>query len=439
MVKTRKTNFLKKVYKKKRKKLFRKKFTKKKKKRRKRKLNKRSRRRPFSKKGRKNKKSRKTRRKQKGGYCCNYENHTGLGNHCRRVANLRKRLVSGNPGAADNYQKKGWDKTVFIRTLVDVRGPNPGVNTYRVAKIRYQRHIYKHMQDLGFDCYADTVPAVGGHAISIGTNGLTLHNFLINAFGTPRPAPAAPWPPFQHPMYVKIPAMGGSDWWNANVQANSMFNQAFLRHCHDTNQDNPLTGYIPTDNWIQIQNGMHVTGNNGAQDNALVAAADYYRVYYKIVFKRRRNQAGAGGWKFRNLIEVITINLAIVLGGGNDRIPQPLPANPPPFAAGGVALEPTTLYVDRANDVQVSATAGTPAAAFSNPPWTSNYHHNDPGDEMWWARRAGMGNSARKKNLHEAWYQQIPAETWGLNLANRIMMREDTIKAANLNGRQAGW
>ena len=139
MVKTRKTNFLKKVYKKKRKKLFRKKFTKKKKKRRKRKLNKRSRRRPFSKKGRKNKKSRKTRRKQKGGYCCNYENNNG--GECNRANPLRRWEVAGNPGAANPYRRTGWNKTVFIRTLVNVPGPNLGVPTYRVVKIRYQRHF----------------------------------------------------------------------------------------------------------------------------------------------------------------------------------------------------------------------------------------------------------------------------------------------------------
>ena len=444
MAKTRKTNFLKKVYKKKRKKLFRKKFTKKKKKRRKRKLNKRSRRRPFSKKGRKNKKSRKTRRKQKGGYCCNYEDHRGHGNHCARANVLRRRSVSGNPGAGDHYQRKGWDKTVFIRTLVDVPGPNPGVNTYRVVKIRYKRHIYKHMQDLGFDCYMDTVPAAGGHANSIGTNGLTLHNFLINAFGTPRPPPNPPLQANQYPMYVKIPVMGGSIWWNGNIQANSMFNQAFLQHCNNNNLDNLLTGYIPTDNWIQIQNGWHVSGNNAPQDNALVVNANYYRVYYKIVFKRRRNQAGAGGWKFRNLIEVVTMNLAIVLGGVNNRIPNPLPANPPLFApppvvGGAIGVEPQTLYVNNDNDVQIAHNAGTPPGDFSNPPWTSDYHHNDMGDEMWWARKPHMGTKERKKNLHEAWYQQNPAERWRLNNNNPIMMREDTIKAANLNARQIGW
>lgn len=440
MVKTRKTN-LKKVYKKKRKKLFRKKFTKKKKKRRKRKLNKRSRRRPFSKKGRKNKKSRKTRRKQKGGYCCNYERHDGHGNHCARPLALRKRSVSGNPNTPDLYQRNGWDKRVFIRTLVNVPGPRPGVDTYSVVKIMYKRHIYKHMQDLGFNCYVDTAPAVGAWPDLIGTNGLTLHNFLINAFGTPRPP--APLPGNTYPMYVKKSVAVGTEWWNANNQANSMFNQAFLQYCQNNNLDNLLTGYIPTDNWIQFQHGWHVSGNHPNANAALIAARPFFRVYYKIVFKRRRNPVGAGGWKFRNLIEVVTMNLAIVsLGGVNNRIAAPLPVNPPPFAppAGAIAPTPKTLYVNKVNDVTAAIVAGTLPNAFSALPWISDYMHNNMGDEMWWSRKRGMGTKERKKNLHEAWYQQNPAERWNLQQQQRqMMMREETIKAVNLNTREVGW
>jgi len=336
-----------------------------------------------------------------------------------------------------------WGKTVYIRTLIDV--PNyigqlaqPPFPTYDIAKIRYQRHIYKHMQDLGFNCYKDTQMAAGAHADSIGTTGLTLQQFLINAFGVPNPPPAVPWRPFQHPTYVFRPAHG---WWDGNVQDQSKFNKKFLhnRSAAGWYDHEKFVGYIPTENWIQIPyagaNAWRVQGFNHGLGNAI--RNNFFRVYYKIYFGVRKNQGGRGNWKFRNLIFIISINLAIQPGNHAGQINHVAPAALPgpnfvAAAVGGhIPLPPRTVYSRRRNDVvdHVAAAAGVPPAGWRNfflntPNWVSTYEHNTKGDEAWWDGKwrqihqiwPGHNNRRRDKqrNLHEAWYQQNAAEIWGI-------------------------
>lgn len=426
MAKTRKTNFLKKVYKKKRKTW-------------KRKLNKRSRRRKKRKKTflikrSQKRKRRKTRRKQKGGYCCNYERRDGGPgqDQCNR------------PAAQYPWNIHRWAKTVYIRTLINVPayfGPLAAPpNTYDVAKIRYQRHIYKHMQDLGFNCYNDTQIAAGAHANSIGTAGLTLQQFLINAFGRPRPVPAAPWAPFQHSMYVFRP-IGGGGWWNMNVQDESKFNKKFLQTRSDGaaawNNNARFEGYIPTENWIQIP---HAGANAWGVQGGLLPYAirdHFFRVYYKIYFGVRKNEGGGGNWKFRNLIFIISINLAIQPGNHAAQFNHVAPAALRPnfvaaVAGGPIPPRPKAVYYNRRNDVadHVTAAAGPPPGGWRNfflntPNWVSTYEHNTKGDEAWWAGKRnhihqiwrGPNNKRRDKqrNLHEAWYQQNPAEIWNIH------------------------
>lgn len=411
MSKTRKVSFLKKVYKKKRK-------------TQKRKLNKRSRRR----------KKRKTRRKQKGGYCCNYEGQMPFNvrpGTCDSVT--RRRTYPWN--TRDN--RKPWSNNVYIRTLIDVpradvvKWPaqnNPG--TYDVAKIRYQRHIYKHMQDLGFSrCYNDTDPNANAYAVAIGTNGLSLQEFLINAFGAQRqpaqPLNAAPF----GPMYVWRGGVGGG--WGPNGQADEVFNNFYLSRNIGWNDAQLFVGYIPTENWIQIPDTWG--GRIAVQHRT-----HYFRVYYKILFKVRKNQVGGGNWKFRNLISVITINLAIQNWNSNRQQNRVSNVNhqPPIFVPSGpgdpIPTEPKTVYPNQGNDVDehVATLGGLGVknnAQWKNyfktdNGWVSNYQHNTKGDEAWWNSREAKDSITKiwgaanfrdkRRNLHEAHYTQTPAETW---------------------------
>ena len=407
MVKTRKTNFLKKVYKKKRKKLFRKKFTKKKKKRRKRKLNKRSRRRPFLRKRsqkRKRRKSRKTRRKQKGGLCCNYEKHTGPGaGYCTRDGSKAHGILTNHLGKRDE---------IFIPGDVTVPVGNWWGNAalYPTVKIKYRRHCYKHMQDLGFNCYSDQ----------------DLHDLLLALFRQQDNVR----------MYVTRGAGGAQRWVENNgdgvpSMGDSQFDKLLIYRCAVAGHSGAgnicpggvqkYCGYVPVVDGIpgglpmfepvpnnpgyhEFRGHPHNIGPIGDRDNANTHNGVDCRQYYKVLFNIRRVAPGGLQNKFSYLITVEQVILCFDYqqtrpppappldalaaewnpGAAQAPVaPAPAPVVPDPELVNRPALQqyfPRWKYIN--NVVDVNAVART--SELLGDGWTSVYKHTDPRSKQFW-------------------------------------------------------
>lgn len=77
------------------------------------------------------------RKTQKGGYCCRYERRNCKG------------PVGVNSGGRANRQ------IVYIPGIIIPEGGETKSNVDVSIKLSYERHVYKHMQDLGLVCYDD--------------------------------------------------------------------------------------------------------------------------------------------------------------------------------------------------------------------------------------------------------------------------------------------